>query len=368
MSKIKTCVYAISLNEIGQVDNFMEASKDADLILVCDTGSTDGTIERLRELGATVYEIKQKPWRFDIPRNTALSLIPPDIDFCLSIDIDEYLQPGWLDAMQEAWDQHNGNVQRMAYDYTWNWKADGSPDKVFFADKMHHRKGYRWRHPCHETLYWDGPGPENRITVPGIKLHHRADNTKSRSQYLGLLKLAVDEDPSNDRMAHYYARECMFMGQNELAIEEFKRHLSLPNATWAEERCASLRYISRTYGNMGKHDDSIHWAHKAVQEWQWTREPWLELARAAYRKQDWPTCYWAAAKCLAITGKGMSYITDSECWGSEPHDLAALGGWYSGLKDAAREQALLALTKNPTDARLKSNCLLMGIEEKDLPK
>jgi hypothetical protein len=119
---------------------------------------------------------------------------------------------------------------------------------------------------------------------------------------------------------------------------------------------------------MGKHDDSIHWAHKAVQEWQWTREPWLELARAAYRKQDWPTCYWAAAKCLAITSKGMSYITDSECWGSEPHDLAALGGWYSGLKDAAREQALLALTKNPTDARLKSNCLLMGIEEKDLPK
>jgi glycosyltransferase involved in cell wall biosynthesis len=88
VNKVKTCVYAIALNEIKHVDKFMEASKDADVVLVCDTGSTDGTVERLRELGAVVHCIKQQPWRFDVPRNTALNLIPSDIDICLSIDLD----------------------------------------------------------------------------------------------------------------------------------------------------------------------------------------------------------------------------------------------------------------------------------------
>ena len=368
MSKIKTCVYAISLNEIAQVDNFMEASKDADLILVCDTGSTDGTVERLRELGAVVYNIKVKPWRFDIPRNTALALIPPDIDMCLSIDIDEYLQPGWLEAMQKAWDEHNGNIQRMAYSYTWNWKPDGSPDKVFYADKMHHRHGYRWRHPCHETLYWQNSTYENRVTVPDILLHHRADNSKSRSQYLPLLSQAVKEDPENDRMRHYYARELYFFAQNEEAIKEFETHIKLPNATWAEERSASMRYMSRCYRNMGKNSESMDWAFKGMLEWPHTREPWLELARAAYALKDWNTCHWAATKCLSIANKGMSYITDSECWGSEPHDLAALGGWYSGLIDDSKKHAIIAHKMNPTDARLKNNCLLMGLTEEDLNK
>lgn len=33
----------------------MESMKEADLIVVTDTGSDDGTVERLREKGATVY-------------------------------------------------------------------------------------------------------------------------------------------------------------------------------------------------------------------------------------------------------------------------------------------------------------------------
>jgi glycosyltransferase involved in cell wall biosynthesis len=194
----------------------MEASKDADLILVCDTGSTDGTVERLKELGALVYEIRQKPWRFDVPRNTALNLIPADIDICLSIDLDEYLQPGWAEALDAEWQRAEGQLKRISYDYIWNWKSDGvTPDVRFYADKIHHRHGYYWRHPCHETLYWEGDGHEQRAVIPGIVLHHRADLSKSRGQYQPLLKLAVDESPDNDRMSHYYGRELMFYGKYE---------------------------------------------------------------------------------------------------------------------------------------------------------
>lgn len=367
-NRVRTCVYTIALNEIKHVDNFMAASSEADVILVADTGSTDGTVERLRELGATVYSITQKPWRFDIPRNTALSLVPADIDICLAIDLDEYLQPGWSDVVDEAWKKSDGQIQRISYDYIWNWHADGTPDVRFFADKIHHRRGYRWRHPCHETLYWEGAGPEVRVTLPDLHLHHHADPTKSRGQYLPLLKMSVTEDPNNDRMSHYYGRELMFHNQFSEAIVELQRHLNLPTAGWLEERCSSMRFISRCYSRMSNHAEAINWGLKAVIEWPHSREPWLELARVTYSAGDWKTCYWAATKCLDIKERGMSYISDGACWGVEPYDLAGISAWYSGIVDKSREYCLAAYRMNTRDTRLRQNCLLVGLTEEDLEK
>jgi glycosyltransferase involved in cell wall biosynthesis len=367
MEKVKTCVYAISLNEIKHVDLFMEASREADLILVCDTGSTDGTPERLRELGAVVYDIHQKPWRFDLPRNTALSLIPSDIDICLSIDLDEYLQPGWSNALNDEWQKKEGKIRRINYDYIWNWLADGTtPDVRFFADKIHHRYGYRWRHPCHETLYWEGEGEEHRSVIPGIILHHRADPTKSRGQYLPLLKLAVDEDPKNDRMSHYYGRELMFRGEYEAAILELKRHLSLPTSGWKEERCSSMRFIARCYRYLKQLGESIEWAIKATLEWPHTREPWLELARSTYDAKDWHTCYWAISRLLEIKHRTTTYMGLAECWGPDPYDIGCQAAWYSGLKERSRELAIEAYKLNPKDARLRSNCIACGISEETI--
>lgn len=362
VDRVKTCVYTIALNEIKHVDKFMAASAEADVILVADTGSTDGTVERLKELGATVYSITQRPWRFDIPRNTALSLVPGDIDICLAIDLDEYLQPGWSEAIDRHWQQHDGNIQRIAYDYIWNWRADGTPDVRFHADKIHHRRGYRWRHPCHETLYWEGSGPENRVTINELQLQHHADPNKSRGQYLPLLKMSVTEDPVNDRMSHYYGRELMFYNHYQEAIVELKRHLTLPTATWQEERCSSMRFIARCYHRLRNHVEAMNWALRATIEWPHSREPWLELARVSY-DVDWATCYWAVTKCLAIKERGLSYISDGACWGSEPYDLGGIAAWYSGNQERSREWCLEAYKLNPMDPRLYKNCLLVGVDE-----
>ena len=88
----KICVYAISKNEIKFVERFFNSVKEADYVCVLDTGSTDGTFERFKELGVIVAQKKYKKFRFDVARNDSLKLIPADSDICVCVDIDEYFK------------------------------------------------------------------------------------------------------------------------------------------------------------------------------------------------------------------------------------------------------------------------------------
>ena len=51
---LKIAVYAISKNEEQFVQRFCESAKDADMVLIADTGSTDGTVARAIQCGAVV--------------------------------------------------------------------------------------------------------------------------------------------------------------------------------------------------------------------------------------------------------------------------------------------------------------------------
>lgn len=344
----------------------MEHHKDADYIVIADTGSTDGTVERFKELGAMVFNIKVVPWRFDLARNVALSLVPEDVDICLSIDIDEQLQPGWRDALEAEWIAREGKISRISYPYVWSWKADGTPDMLFYLDKIHHRKNYVWKHHCHETIYHCSSEPEYFIRMHNLEVHHHPDPSKSRSQYFHLLEAAVREEETNDRMRYYYARELLYHGRYQEAIVEFERHLALPKATWNDERAMSCIHISKCYESLGNNEASMMWAKKATAEKPSAREPWLEVARAGYRLNDWHTCFWGASKCLSIPEKTTSHLMNPACWGPEPYDLASISAWWIGWQDRAREYGIQAYKMSPGDDRLKSNCLVMGILESDL--
>ena len=66
---MKIVVYAICKNERSFADRWMASMSEADEVCVLDTGSTDGTPQRLEELGAKVSVQVITPWRFDVARN-----------------------------------------------------------------------------------------------------------------------------------------------------------------------------------------------------------------------------------------------------------------------------------------------------------
>ena len=149
MNKYKICVYAISKNEEKFVDRWYESVKDADYIVVLDTGSTDKTVEKLKSHKVLVKQKVISPWRFDVARNESLKLIPNDTDFCICLDMDELLVSGWRKILEE---NLSDLVARVRYRYTWNFNPDGSEGIVFYADKIHRNKLFVWEHPVHETL------------------------------------------------------------------------------------------------------------------------------------------------------------------------------------------------------------------------
>jgi tetratricopeptide (TPR) repeat protein len=348
---MKIAVYAISKNESKFVKRFCESSKNADLILIADTGSTDGTVQLAKKYGATVYDICISPWRFDKARDAALALVPRDIDVCISLDLDEVLEAGWREEIERVWTE---NTTRMRYKFDWSMGI------VFFSEKIHARHGYHWHHPCHE---YPMPDPRtNEVWAHSEKLlvSHHPDPTKSRSQYLPLLEVAVKEDKECPRNAFYYARELTFVSQWEKAIKELKRYLELPRATWADERCYAMRLLSKSYDALNNDNEAIKWARLAVAESHDTREPWLDLSVLCYKQKNWLESYSAAMNALAITHKREVYTAEPSSWKEKPYDYASIAAWNLGLKDQALTLCKQALEFNPSDKRLLKNMELIN--------
>lgn len=293
------CVYAIALNEEKFVNRFLDSCKEADCVVVCDTGSSDKTVELLKTRGVTVYNITVNPWRFDTARNIALSLVPKSVDLCISLDLDECLQPGWREEIDKIW-QENPDLTRIRYNYVWSWTEEKTPGLQFFTEKIHLRSNYYWTLPCHELLKYTGSGPEVFITSNYLSIHHYPDPEKSRGHYLNLLKLGVEENPQCDRSAHYYARELYFYSKYEESIKEFERHLSLPKATWDIERSSSRIYISKSYIFLNNIKKAHENALLAISESYFNLDAWYQLAETSYLMHDWLTCIWTCKKLLEI--------------------------------------------------------------------
>jgi len=350
MSKIKIAVYAIALNEAHFVDRFCDSAKDADIIVVGDTGSSDDTVRKLQENQVAVYDIRIRPWRFDKAREAVLALIPADIDVCISLDLDEVLEPGWREEIERVWTEH---TTRLRYKFDWGMGIS------FYYEKIHHRHGYFWKHPCHEYPMPDPRTNEVWAHTDMLLVSHHPDPTKSRGQYMHLLDVAVKEDPQCPRNAFYHARELTFHFRWDEAIQALNRYLALPGATWANERCYAMRLLGKCYDEKGQYWDAVKWYRLATAEAPGTREPWVDLAMNAYRHHQWDECYFSAIQALKITDKQAVYTMDPSVWTEKPYDLASIAAWNLGMKEKAREFCREALKFNPNDARLVQNLAMM---------
>lgn len=350
---MKITVYAISKNEEKFAARWVKSMAEADHICVLDTGSTDGTVEILADLGVIVRREEIDPWRFDVARNRSMELIPEDTDICVCTDLDEVFRPGWRAALERAW---RPGTEQLRYSYIWSFDEHGRPGTEFLQEKIHAPGVFRWVHPVHEVLErTDGAVSWPVAEAPEIVLEHHPDHGKSRGGYLRLLELSVRERPNDDRNAHYLGREYMFHRRWDEAIAQLQRHLTLPTATWVAERSASMRFISRCYLAKGDQPEAMRWALRAVAEAPELRESWVQAEEAAYAGEDWPAAAFFGGKAVAVTKKSGCYINEERAWGAYPWDAMAYALYRLGDLEGAAAATERALELEPGNERLRDN-------------
>ncbi len=353
MKNYKVCVYAICKNEEKFVERWVKSMSEADKIIVLDTGSTDNTVNLLKDLGVEVYEKKFASWRFDEARNYSLSLVPDEYEICVCTDLDEVFDPGWKELVVNAWDEF---TTRLRYLYNWSFNEYGEPETIYYLNKIHKNGLYTWTHPVHEVLTC--LGVEKEKLVEKVTLNHYPDRNKSRSNYLPLLELSVKESPLDDRNMHYLGREYMYYSRWEECIETLKKHLELKSATWKDERCASMRFIARSYNALNNKDEAISWYKKAILEAPYLREGYVELAYLYYDKKDYEESYKLLKEAFKITDKSKSYINEAFAWNSFIYDLMSICAFNLGYYDEALYYVKKAIEKDKNNLRL-----LMNLEE-----
>ena len=350
---MKIAVYAICKNEEKFASRWAQTAAEADEVVVLDTGSEDNSVALLRQRGVSVYEERVEPWRFDVARNRSLERVSADADVCVCLDLDEVLSPGWRQAIERAWQ----GCDQLEYRYVWSFTPDGSDGVVFYACKIHARHGFRWIHPVHEVLSCDHTPRIAR--AGGLQIEHHPDPAKSRAQYLPLLELAVREDPHNDRNMHYLGREYLFRGRYGECIDTLKRHVRMPEATWADEKCASFRYMARAYQAQRQAGEAERYLLHAVAMAPHLREGWVELGRLYYAREDWSGVAFCMTRALRIENRPDTYISEPESWGALPWDLLSLAEYHLGLREKAVEAVQRAIELAPDDPRLRENLRLM---------
>jgi glycosyltransferase involved in cell wall biosynthesis len=264
---VHIAVYSPAKNEEHNVRNWYESAKDADEVVLVDTGSTDKTL-------STAYNLERRddtwnfrvehavvtPWRFDDGFNAALSQVSADIDIAVPLHLDERLQPGWRKELEKAWE---AGGRQFTFAYEW---GEGL---TFRHDRIHARHGFRWVGAAHE--YPSGPGPKADTDV---RIVQERDQSKDRSQDDGLIELAWRENPTA-RTTYYWARQCAYNNRWDEARTLFQEYLGRSDALYDQERAEACRWMARMVYPQYKES----WLLRACSEAPQRRECWTDLMR-----------------------------------------------------------------------------------------
>lgn len=339
---MKIAVYAIALNERKHIERWYASAREADLVIMADTGSTDDSIEYAISLGVQVVPISVDPWRFDVAKNMALDLVPKNYDVAVSLDMDEALLPGWREKLEASWTS-DATILNHRYRNNanpWQWHS-----------KIHNRKHCKWIGAVHETLQWSIP--EKQLWNGDIYLDEQQDTSKSRASYINLLHLKIDEGDRDWKTFYFLANEYASRGDISSAIEQrvnaYEYCVDAPVS-----RAYVAKHIANNYLQLHDNEKAEHWFIRSIQDSN-ERESWYSYARYLYQTAQWDRALEAAQRCLEVTQRRDGYTYDEQAWSWAPHDLAAISAYNLGKYDLALEYGIVAAGMAPNDERIARN-------------
>ena len=356
----KICVYAICKNELQFIENWLASMSEADYIVVLDTGSTDGTYERLLE-DPRVYKVEQKiitPWRFDTARNESMKLIPEDANICVCTDFDELFESGWADILRSKWIA--GKHKVAWYKYAWRHDAEGKPIKIFKYEKIHDNDNWRWVYPVHENLEYIGNERLTELNLldlfEEVYLHHYMDDTKPRSSYLDLLEIRKQEWPQELATRNYLIQAYMHNGENLKCMQEIQETFDIFGKEINPEVGSSLYLFmgdaARALGLTSVAELAYSNAIKTQPDYV---EQYLALAEIKLLKEDYHSVVKILTECLKNASRYYVWFTRQGGDELSIYDYLAVAYSHLGDYDNAFINIFKALQLAPDNLQLQEN-------------
>lgn len=356
----KICVYAICKNESQFVEQWYNSMKEADDIIVVDTGSTDDTVKKLEECGVRVFSKTWNPWRFDEPRNYALDLADPECNILVSTDLDEVFEPGWADILRAEWDPNKHT--RASYKYAWSHNGNGESARIFNYNKIHNRE-WRWKYPVHELLARDNScdyyEEETLNLFDKIYLHHYPDQTKSRKSYLDLLKLRAEENPDDDSYGKLYlSHEFYYQGLYEECVRYIKEtmfQLSIFNTFTDLEKANIMLFLGDSNKELGKYAEAAAAYSNAIVTCPSYIDPYLNLAELYNSLGFYYSAIGLVKEAQNKAVRYYSWLERDNSWLEKTYDILSVSYYYIGDLALSLENVLIAYNKAPYDIRIQNN-------------
>ena len=351
MKDLKICVYAICKNEEKFVNRFMDHLEEIkDHVYILDTGSTDNTVELFKKRGAHIQKTNYSKFEFDKARNDALALVPKDYDVCMCLDLDDCIEPGFVDKIKKHWKK---DTTIMKYTYITRLDENDNPLVSFNNNHIHKRKGYYWTYPIHEVLRYTEDN-ENVVEALDIVVKHRPDISKSRDFYLELLEEYVKDHPDNTRNIFLLTREYNSKNKWIESITTAHKYLRC-SPYYKPEICKIMTIMAKAYIKLECYEEAELWSKKALEQIQDSREPYIPLILLSYKQKEYKKAIDYCKEALKITEYNTLVIDDAACWNGTILDYLSLSYYYIHDYDNAIKYVDMDIEQNPQVERLKEN-------------
>jgi len=281
-------VALIVKNEEKIIERCLSSVKGiVDKIIICDTGSTDSTIEKITnfaENNKIFCEIYHTPWKnFGWNRTELLKLSKHKTDYLLLLDADEQIEV------------NNFNKENLTAD-AYYLRHSGGLD---YAQVLLVNNHIDWYYVGVTHEYIDTKEKIVEETLNSIIIHDFTDGSsrKDKSQKdIDLLLQGIKDEPNSSRYHFYLAQTYKESNQFEKAIEYYLKRIEMKG--WDEEVYYSMYSLAYCKEQLNKIEEAKYY-YLAAWEFRPTRiEPLFRLTQLCRCRKEYQQGYMFAKKGL----------------------------------------------------------------------
>jgi tetratricopeptide (TPR) repeat protein len=340
-------------NESAIIDKCLAAATPhIDCYVICDTGSTDDTIDTIRTFFAAHNipgVITQTTFHnFEQARNEALDAARDsdmEFDYLLLCDADMELVVERPQFREELVGQPYLVSQRNAID-------DFRYQNLRLIPR---ERPARYRGVTHEYL---DVTPAQGVSFDGIWFRDHAAGANRPNKFtrdIALLEQGLEAEPENERYVFYLANSYFDSGEPARAMTYYDKRMQMGG--WSEELFYSSYRIGQCHGRLGRDGEMIARYLHTYQMFPHRAEPLHALAAYYQRQSHHQVAFLFADAGSRIPLPEGALFVETEVYTWRLTDIIAVALYWIGrhAEAAALTRELLAVVPEHSRARIEAN-------------